>query len=231
MSGGPTVSMDGKVIGVNSFKIAGETQPFNFVQPSGTLQELMRSEAVENSPGRVSDLYRDGLAAYFAGDRNAAIESFDQVLAIVPNHRFAQEYKRKAQDLPVSAFSLGSPVVKIGLAVVIIVGLLVVAAVIILVVWRVKKDPKPTPIPPAMTGPPYVAPPASIPPMAMGRSRGRRTRCSGARRWSQKPGPKFAGLASGFDIQSGGKSISGGFAEQRFTRRRVSCLSRASAVP
>lgn len=106
MSGGPTAALDGQIIGVNSFKITGETQAFNFVQPSGTLEELMRAEGVQNTPGEVTDLYRAGLTAYFAGDKTVATESFEQVLDIVPSHTFAQEYLRKAQDLPESSSML-----------------------------------------------------------------------------------------------------------------------------
>ncbi|MDP4013084.1 MAG: trypsin-like peptidase domain-containing protein [Candidatus Nanopelagicales bacterium] len=134
MSGGPTVSKVGDVIGVNSFGITGEPQSFNFVQPSGTLQELLRGEGVENSLGKVTDLYRTGLTAYFAGDRDAAIQAFDQVIAIVPNHQFAQQYKRKAQELPASGLSLGSPAVKIGLVVVVV--LVIIVVVVIIVVAR-----------------------------------------------------------------------------------------------
>ncbi|MCB0921754.1 MAG: trypsin-like peptidase domain-containing protein, partial [Actinobacteria bacterium] len=96
MSGGPTVGLTGDVIGVNSFKIEGETQPFNFVQPSSNIDELLRAEGVENTLGPVTEQYRAGLAAYFAGDREVAIENFDAVLSTVPSHQFAQDYLQKA---------------------------------------------------------------------------------------------------------------------------------------
>ena len=100
MSGGPTVGLTGDVIGVNSFKIEGETQPFNFVQPSSNIDELLRAEGVENTLGPVTEQYRAGLAAYFAGDREVAIENFDAVLSTVPSHQFAQDYLQKAEELP-----------------------------------------------------------------------------------------------------------------------------------
>ncbi|HQR80955.1 MAG TPA: trypsin-like peptidase domain-containing protein [Actinomycetota bacterium] len=167
MSGGPTVALNGDVIGVNSFRIEGESQPFNFVQPSQNLEELMRGEGVENTLGEVTDLYRAGLQAYFAGDRNPAIDRFEQVLQIVPSHQFAQEYLRKSQDLPEDSF-LSSPL----LWIVLVVGLLVVvgAVVLLIIASRRKKRPvvpgevAPPPLPPTpdtSTPPP---PPAAATP-------------------------------------------------------------------
>ncbi|MFN8183580.1 MAG: trypsin-like peptidase domain-containing protein [Candidatus Nanopelagicales bacterium] len=181
MSGGPTVGLDGDVIGVNSFKIEGETQPFNFVQPSQNLQELMRGEGVENTLGKVTDLYRAGLNAYFAGDREEAISDFQQVLDIVPSHQFAQEYLRKSQDLPKSSGLLSSPLLWIGL---LLVALVVAAIVIAVVVSRRRKpaavtaggagltpppppaaasaDQTPPPPPAAATPEPEPAPPTEV---------------------------------------------------------------------
>ncbi|MDZ7578293.1 MAG: trypsin-like peptidase domain-containing protein [Candidatus Nanopelagicales bacterium] len=163
MSGGPTVSKVGDVIGVNSFGITGEPQSFNFVQPSGTLQELLRSEGVENSLGKVTDLYRTGLAAYFAGDRDAAIQAFDQVIAIVPNHQFAQQYKRKAQELPASGLSFGSPVVKIGLVVVALLVIIVVVVVIVVARRRRKGEPRSAATSDASSPAAWAPPPAPEP--------------------------------------------------------------------
>ena len=136
MSGGPTVGLDGDVIGVNSFKISGETQPFNFVQPSQTLEELMRSEGVENTLGAVTEKYRAGLQAYFAGDGKAATADFEEVLQMVPSHQFAQEYLRKAQDLPGSS---SFPFLWVALA----VAVLVLIIVVIVVVARTRRGPAP----------------------------------------------------------------------------------------
>jgi S1-C subfamily serine protease len=100
MSGGPTVDVSGRVLGVNSFGIIGESEPFNFIRPNGIIQELLADKGVKNSVGSVNADYRAGLAAYFRGDRKTAIAKFDDVLAAVPSHQLAQEFRRKALLLP-----------------------------------------------------------------------------------------------------------------------------------
>lgn len=47
MSGGPTLDADGAVIGMNSFKLAGEPQAFNFVTDTDTMRTFLESEGVE----------------------------------------------------------------------------------------------------------------------------------------------------------------------------------------
>lgn len=46
MSGGPTVNDAGKVIGINSFVITGESQPFNFVTDAKTLRDFLSGNGV-----------------------------------------------------------------------------------------------------------------------------------------------------------------------------------------
>jgi len=46
MSGGPTVNDVGNVIGINSFGITGESQPFNFVTDAKTLRDFLASNGV-----------------------------------------------------------------------------------------------------------------------------------------------------------------------------------------
>jgi serine protease Do len=101
MSGGPAVDLNGRVIGVNSFGIAGEPQAFNFIRPSSLVSELLRDKGVTNEAGKLNRSYRAGVEAYYRGDRAAAIRNLQATLASVPSHALAQEYLGKARRLPV----------------------------------------------------------------------------------------------------------------------------------
>ncbi len=98
MSGGPTVDLDGRVIGVNSFSIVGETEAFNFITPSSLVSEMLGKNGVSNELGPIDEAYRAGLEAYYAGDYRAAVEKFDEVLALSPTHQQAQEFKEEASQ-------------------------------------------------------------------------------------------------------------------------------------
>lgn len=47
MSGGPALAEDGSVIGVNSFGLAAESQPFNFVTDTETLRDFLTRNGVD----------------------------------------------------------------------------------------------------------------------------------------------------------------------------------------
>jgi hypothetical protein len=96
MSGGPTVDLAGRVLGVNSFIPAEETQAFNFVVPASGLAELLGRNGVRNELGSSDLLYRKGLNAYFAGHYTDAIVAFDQLLAEVPTHPRAMQLRADA---------------------------------------------------------------------------------------------------------------------------------------
>jgi S1-C subfamily serine protease len=98
MSGGPTVDLNGNVVGVNSFTIDGETQAFNFLSPASLVREQLTRNNVDNALGAVDTSYRAGLDAYFAGHYASAITDFRQVLDRVPSHQMAQEYLGRALD-------------------------------------------------------------------------------------------------------------------------------------
>ncbi|MCK8674418.1 trypsin-like peptidase domain-containing protein [Rhodococcus sp. HM1] len=86
MSGGPTVDLEGRVIGVNSFGPSGESQAFNFIAPSSGLEELLAARGITSQLGPADERYRDALAAYYEGRYTEAIEGFDSVLAMSPEY-------------------------------------------------------------------------------------------------------------------------------------------------
>jgi hypothetical protein len=126
----------------------------------------MAAEGVQNTLGPVSDDYRAGLAAYFAGEKSTAVGDFEKVLSVVPSHQFAQEYLQKAQALPDSG---GIPV-----WVWIVLGLVLVAlAVLVIAIVATRRRARGAPaetMPTAPTTaaattppPPPVAPTGEVP--------------------------------------------------------------------
>lgn len=99
MSGGPTVDTAGRVIGVNSFGVSGESQPFNFVRPTSIVTELMGRQGIDNVVAPVTVQYRAGLDAFFAGDKARAVEQLELVTQEQPANGLAQDYLRKARAL------------------------------------------------------------------------------------------------------------------------------------
>jgi serine protease Do len=98
MSGGPTVDGNGDVVGINSFGPTETTESFNYVTSSANLRELMTQNGVAGGLTPTDHAYRAGLDAYFAGDYSEAVEQFDTVLAAVPGHEVAAEYRTRAQQ-------------------------------------------------------------------------------------------------------------------------------------
>ena len=95
MSGGPSVNMEGEVIGVNSFGI-GDSEAFNFIVPAGNIREILARNGATNELGRTDTIYREGLTAFYAGRYTPAIGAFDRVLDLDPAHQQAQEYRQQA---------------------------------------------------------------------------------------------------------------------------------------
>jgi serine protease Do len=136
MSGGPTVNLDGEVIGFNSFGISGEEQQFNFVRPAEMILELMGSAGVENDVSDTSELYRKGLDAYFDEDKETAVDSLSAVVADQPSNALAQDYLKRANDLPDASSDDSGSGTTILVAVIVVVALLGVAALVIVLLLR-----------------------------------------------------------------------------------------------
>ena len=110
MSGGPTIDLNGKVIGVNSFAPSGEPQAFNFIAPADRLADLLAGKAVKATLGPADVSYRKGLDHYYSGHYSDAIKDFDQTLSMSPDYPGLVNLKTSAVNLQqqygdVSAFS------------------------------------------------------------------------------------------------------------------------------
>ncbi len=95
MSGGPTVDMQGRVLGINSFLINGEAS-FNFIAPSSGLTELLGRNGVKNEQGSEDRTYQDALNNYYAGHYSDAIAGFDKLLQVDPQHAQALQFRTAA---------------------------------------------------------------------------------------------------------------------------------------
>jgi hypothetical protein len=165
MSGGPSVNLDGEVIGVNSFGILGEPQAFNFLRPSSQLAELMAGAGVQNELSDTTQAYREGLLAYWDGDKATAVDKLGSVVDEQPSNKLAADFLAKAKDLPEppakKSDSGGLPIVPI----VIGVAALVVIGGGLLAFLLLRRKGGSAPAAPAMTGMP-VAPVAPAVPAA-----------------------------------------------------------------
>lgn len=96
MSGGPTIGLDGKVVGINSRGPRGESQPFNFIAPASALAELLNRNGVKAQLGPLDVQFRKGLDDYYAGHYTSAIATFDKILSLAPNYQQAAVFKTNA---------------------------------------------------------------------------------------------------------------------------------------
>ncbi len=99
MSGGPTIELNGKVIGVNSFAPVGESQPFNFIAPADSLAAIMASKGVKAMLGPADGYYRKGLSHYYSGHYTEAIDDFDLTLSMSPDYPGVVDLKASAANL------------------------------------------------------------------------------------------------------------------------------------
>lgn len=146
MSGGPTVNLEGEVVGINSFGPAAETQQFNFIQPVSVMRELLGDAGTENALSEDTQAYRAGLDAYFAGDKVEAVENLETVVDNQPTHQLAKEYLDKAQELPdpPPAEEASSDGGSMGLIIGIVVGVVVLLAIVGAVLMTLAKKKKGT---------------------------------------------------------------------------------------
>jgi pSer/pThr/pTyr-binding forkhead associated (FHA) protein/S1-C subfamily serine protease len=100
MSGGPTVDLEGRVLGVNRSRSTRETQPFGLMSPASEITQLLQDVGAPNDLGDASRAYRSALDAFFRGDRVKALAGFSQTLKIQPKLKQAEQFQSRAEELP-----------------------------------------------------------------------------------------------------------------------------------
>jgi serine protease Do len=99
MIGGPVASLNGDVVGLVSHGPSAENPAGNLLAASSVISKELAKAGVDNQLGKIDRDFRGGLNDYYEGRYTAAIEKFDQVLAVVPSHAQAQEYRQQAIGL------------------------------------------------------------------------------------------------------------------------------------
>ncbi len=94
-SGGVVLNHDAQIVGLRAISLPNH----DVLVDTSVIRGLLARAQAENELGQVDRDYRAGLDAYYAGDYTESIERFDSVLAIIPSHVQAHEYRDEAQAL------------------------------------------------------------------------------------------------------------------------------------
>lgn len=147
MSGGPTVNLQGQVVGINSFGIVGETDTFEFIQAVGTLDGLLGEEGIDAEVGEPGTSYQAGLDAFYAGDKSAAVKNLTTATEAAPDFDMAEEFLADAKALPAPPPEDSGSLPIVGI-VAVIAGLALVAGGLFIIRNRRKSEPTVLPAPP-----------------------------------------------------------------------------------
>lgn len=89
-SGGPVINDKGEIIGLLTF--GAEITGFDFAMPVNTVKEFVNQAGAKNSGSDTDTLYREGLELYWGGYYKDALEKFESVQRIYPNHSLIKKY-------------------------------------------------------------------------------------------------------------------------------------------
>ena len=93
-SGGPAYNDEGEVIGIATFGAGPEAgiEAIKFMMPINLAKEFMEELNVENEHSILDTKYAEALNTFWNRDCYTTIEKMNEVLALYPDHPYAQEY-------------------------------------------------------------------------------------------------------------------------------------------
>jgi serine protease Do len=101
-SGGPALDSSGRVVGIATFRsvdpLTGEaSQSHNFLVPVSIVKDFLNRANIVPSEGVFTQMYRQALIHYSAGQYNEAIDILQQVNNIAPNNPYVLDYISRSQ--------------------------------------------------------------------------------------------------------------------------------------
>lgn len=158
-SGGPVINEKGEIIGLLTFRgdtVNGqEVQGFNFAVPVITVKEFVNQAGAKNAKSDTDKIHKDGLALYWGGYYKDALEKFEAVQRIYPNHSEIKQYTTNSEKKMGSSKTLWSDYATIFYIVDGVLGLLIIILLVFTFAFRPKKpiaradvDANPAPAPP-----------------------------------------------------------------------------------
>ena len=91
-SGGPALDMKGNVVGLATFGNENEVQGFNFLVASSTLMDMIKDAKLEPKESDTKKAWHKGLEHFWADEYTKAIEQFQEVETLFPQHDDAQNF-------------------------------------------------------------------------------------------------------------------------------------------
>jgi hypothetical protein len=91
-SGGPALDMKGNVIGLATFGNENEVQGFNFLVASATLMDMLNDAKVTPKESDTKKAWRKGLQHFWNDEYTKAINDFQDVETMFPQHDEAQDF-------------------------------------------------------------------------------------------------------------------------------------------
>lgn len=154
-SGGPVINEKGEIIGLLTFRgdtVNGqEVQGFNFAVPVNTVKEFVNQAGVRNTKSETDKLYQEGLELYWGGYYKHALEKFEAVQRIYPNHSEIKQYIANSEKKMDSSKTLWSDYSTIFYIIDGVAGLLILVLLVFTFTFKPKKPavaaavPGPTP--------------------------------------------------------------------------------------
>jgi V8-like Glu-specific endopeptidase len=145
-SGGPGVNDQYQVIGLLTFRgdtvNQQEVQGFTFLVPSNTVMEYVKAAGATNALGLTDTLFREGLEAYWDQRYTTAVQKFEEVKRLFPQHAEVDKLIQSSQQAKSEGKERSSFPVWLLIVVVVVIlaiGLIIIIGIVIAIVARKKK--------------------------------------------------------------------------------------------